>query len=202
MKKQILGITGGIGSGKSEVLRILQEEYGAEVIKADIVAHELMEPGQEVYRQVIAAFGREILHPDGRIDRSLLGRLVFGREEKRQLLNRLTHPAVKQEILRRIADSRTAFLVIEAALLLEEHYEEICEEIWYVYADWETRFARLADSRGYTRKRAQAIMDRQLSEDDWRKRCQATVDNSGSLEQLRTELARLLQERGFAARFD
>ena len=81
MKKQILGITGGIGSGKSEVLRILQEEYGAEVIKADIVAHELMEPGQEVYRQVIAAFGREILHPDGRIDRSLLGRLVFGREE-------------------------------------------------------------------------------------------------------------------------
>ncbi len=202
MKKKILGITGGIGSGKSEVLRILQEEYGAEVIKADVVAHELMEPGQEVYRQVIAAFGREILHPDGRIDRSLLGRLVFGREEKRQLLNRLTHPAVKQEILRRIADSRTAFLVIEAALLLEEHYEEICEEIWYVYADQETRFARLADSRGYTRKRAQAIMDRQLSEDDWRKRCQATVDNSGSLEQLRTELARLLQERGFAARFD
>lgn len=202
MKKQILGITGGIGSGKSEVLRILQEEYGAEVIKADIVAHELMEPGQEVYRQVIAAFGREILHPDGRIDRSLLGRLVFGREEKRQLLNRLTHPAVKQEILRRIVDSRTAFLVIEAALLLEEHYEEICGEIWYVYADRETRFARLADSRGYTRKRAQAIMDRQLSEDDWRKRCQATVDNSGSLEQLRTELARLLQERGFAARFD
>lgn len=197
MKKKILGITGGVGSGKSAVLTILQQEYGAEVIQADVVAHELMEPGQDVYRQIVAAFGEEILQKDGQINRAALGRLVFGQAEKRRLLNSLTHPAVKQEILRRISDSQQHLLVIEAALLLEEHYDAICDEIWYVYADQETRFARLLHSRGYTRERTQAIMDSQLNETDWRTRCQATIDNSDSLEQTQTELDRLLRARGF-----
>ncbi len=197
MKKKILGITGGVGSGKSVVLTILQQDYDAAVIQADLVAHELTEPGQAAYGQIVAAFGKEILTPDGRIDRPALGRLVFAEEKKRRLLNRLTHPAVKREILRRIEESRRPLLVIEAALLLEERYDEICDEIWYVYADRETRFARLLDSRGYTRERAQAIMDSQLSESEWRSRCQATIDNTGSVKQLRGALSRLLSERGF-----
>lgn len=197
MKKKILGITGGVGSGKSVVLTILQQDYDAAVIQADLVAHELTEPGQAAYGQIVAAFGKEILTPDGRIDRPALGRLVFAEEKKRRLLNRLTHPAVKREILRRIEESRRPLLVIEAALLLEERYDEICDEIWYVYADRETRFARLLDSRGYTRERAQAIMDSQLSESEWRSRCQATIDNTSSVKQLRGALSRLLSERGF-----
>lgn len=197
MKKRILGITGGVGSGKSAVLGILEREYGAAVIQADLVAHELMEPGQTCYKEIVAAFGRTIVGQDGRIDRLSLGQLVFGDEKARQRLNEMTHPAVKQEIRRRMDESAVSLVVVEAALLLEDRYDEICDEIWYVYADQETRFARLAESRGYTRKRSQTIMDSQMGETELRRRCQATIDNSKDLEQTRVQLAELLRQRGF-----
>lgn len=196
MEKWILGITGGVGCGKSAVLAILNQEYGACVIQADLVAHELMEPGQESYRDIVAAFGTGILASDGRIDRKVLGSLVFGDDKKRQTLNSLTHPAVKREIRRRIADSKNPFVVIEAALLLEDHYNEICDEIWYIYAEREVRFARLTQSRGYTREKSQSMMDSQMSETELRERCQAVVDNSGSLTETGYQLKALLKSRG------
>ena len=157
MKHWILGITGGVGCGKSAVLNILEKEYGAYVIQADLVAHELMEPGQTSYLAIVEHFGCEILTEDGHIDRKALGAIVFADEEKLSLLNSLTHPAVKEEIKRRIqmhlfevvdrelVEQMSAFdghhpivrskdncvlIVIEAALLLEDHYDEICDEIW------------------------------------------------------------------------
>lgn len=195
MKKWILGITGGVGCGKSAVLEILENEYGAYVIQADHVAHELMEPGQESYNRITEAFGREILTVDGQIDRKALGRIVFGCEEKRLLLNSLTHPAVKREICRRIDQTANPFVVIEAALLLEDHYDAICDEIWYIYADREIRFSRLASSRGYTREKSQAMMDSQMSEEELRRRCQAVVDNSGTLAETARQLSLLLHKR-------
>ena len=195
MKQWILGITGGVGCGKSTVLDILQKEYGAYVIQADIVAHELMEPGQISYNAIVENFGKKILAEDGRIDRKALGAIVFADEEKLALLNSLTHPAVKEEIRRRIAESRDPFIVIEAALLLEDHYDEICDEIWYVYADREVRFQRLAASRGYTREKSQSMMDNQMSDDELHQRCQAVINNSGTLEETRAALAQLLHQR-------
>ena len=195
MEKWILGITGGVGCGKSAVLDILEKEYGAYVIQADLVAHELMWPGQTSYRAIVEAFGQEILAEDGTIDRKALGAIVFADEEKLQLLNSLTHPAVKEEIRRRIADSGNPFIVIEAALLLEDHYDEICHEIWYVYADREVRFQRLSASRGYSREKSQSMMDNQMSEEELRRRCQAVIDNSNTMAETKTQLYRTLQER-------
>lgn len=203
MKRWILGITGGVGCGKSAVLDVLQQEYGAYVIQADIVAHELMEPGQASYIAIVEHFGREILAEDDRIDRKALGAIVFADEEKLALLNSLTHPAVKTEIRRRIAEQtacaeaaqQNILIVIEAALLLEDHYDEICDEIWYIYADREVRFERLAASRGYSREKSQSMMDNQMSESELRRRCQTVIDNSGTLESTKAQLQRTLQER-------
>lgn len=200
MNRWILGLTGGVGCGKSAILDILEQDYDALVIQADRVAHELTEPGQECWQRITDAFGREILDGDGRIDRPALGKLVFGDKEKRQQLNRLTHPAVKEEIRRRIAESRKPFIVIEAALLLEDHYESICDEIWYIYADRETRFKRLFESRGYSRERTQAVMDSQMGEEELRKRCRETIDNSRTLAETKIQLEkRLLDKRVFRA---
>lgn len=199
MKKRILGITGGVGCGKSAVLDILEQDYGAYVIQADMVAHELMEPGQESYQRIVSAFGEEVLYENGSINRKALGAVVFADEKKLNLLNGLTHPAVKEEIRRRIAKSSNPFIVIEAALLLEDHYEEICDQIWYVYADKETRMRRLALSRGYTREKSQSMMDHQMSEDELRRRCQAVIDNSGDLSQTKEILKDLLIGRGWIA---
>ena len=195
MKSWILGITGGVGCGKSTVLDMLEKEYGAYVIQADIVAHELMQPGQTSYKAIVEHFGQEILDSDGRIDRKALGAIVFADAEKLTLLNSLTHPAVKEEIRRRIFTSQNRFFVIEAALLLEDHYDEICDEIWYVYADKEVRFERLAASRGYSREKSQSMMDNQMSEEELRRRCQAVIDNSGTLEDTKNDLDALLKTR-------
>ena len=195
MKSWILGITGGVGCGKSTVLDMLEKEYGAYVIQADIVAHELMQPGQTSYKAIVEHFGQEILDSDGRIDRKALGAIVFADAEKLTLLNSLTHPAVKEEIRRRIITSQNRFLVIEAALLLEDHYDEICDEIWYVYADKEVRFERLSASRGYSREKSQSMMDNQMSEEELRRRCQAVIDNSGTLEDTKNALGALLNAR-------
>lgn len=223
MKRWILGITGGVGCGKSAVLDILEKEYGAYVIQADLVAHELMEPGQTSYKSIVEHFGQEILLENGHIDRKALGTIVFSDNEKLALLNSLTHPAVKEEIRRRITErlfgavdhelmeemlafektdtseskssEQTVFIVIEAALLLEDHYDEICDEIWYVYAEKEVRFERLAASRGYSREKSQAMMDNQMSEKELRRRCQAVIDNSGTLEDTKIALEALLKAR-------
>ena len=195
MKPWILGITGGVGCGKSAVLSILEKEYGAYVIQADLVAHELMMPGQASYLAIVKNFGESILAKDGSIDRKALGSIVFMDESKLLLLNSLTHPAVKEEIRRRIAESTDPFIVIEAALLLEDHYDEICDEIWYVYADRETRFQRLEASRGYTRQKSQSMMDNQMSEEELRRRCQAVIDNSGTLEETQRQLDEWLKEK-------
>ena len=223
MKSWILGITGGVGCGKSTVLDMLEKEYGAYVIQADIVAHELMQPGQTSYKAIVEHFGQEILDSDGRIDRKALGTIVFADAEKLALLNSLTHPAVKEEIRERIQrelyaavdqeliqqasllglfdekrqfiSEKKVFIVIEAALLLEDHYDEICDEIWYVYADKEVRFKRLAASRGYSREKSQSMMDNQMSEEELRRLCQAVIDNSGTLEDTKNALEALLKTR-------
>ena len=195
MEKRVLGLTGGIGSGKTALLQILEQKYGAQIIEADRVAHKLMEPGEQCYDAIVAAFGPQILKPDKTIDRQVLGPLVFTEEDKRLLLNRLTHPQVKAEIQRRIVASDKTFIVVEAALLLEDHYEEICQEIWYVYADRQIRLKRLVENRGYSPEQAAAAMARQLSEEEFTRRCQAVIDNSGPQEKTCEALGQLLRDR-------
>ena len=103
MSTKIIGVTGGVGAGKSTVLAWLKEKYQARVIEADQVGHEVMKPGTEAYQRILEEFGPSVLLEDGRIDRACLGAIVFSDKEKLQKLNNIIHPAVKQEILARIA---------------------------------------------------------------------------------------------------
>ena len=179
---RIIGITGGVGSGKSRVLAYIEEHFSAGVYQADHVAWDLQRPGTACYNQIVDAFGQDILYPDGSIDRSKLGQIVFGDAEKLQQLNKIVHPAVKSAILEFIAaeaEKGTEIFVLEAALLLEAEYQNVCDELWYVYTDEKVRRQRLKKHRQYSDEKIDAIMRNQLSEVSFREQCQVVIDNSG-----------------------
>ena len=182
---KIIGITGGVGSGKSRVLSYMETKYRAVICQADHVAWKLQEPGQKCYAQIVACFGENILDEDGTINRGKLGRIVFADKDKLCQLNKIMHPAVKDYIvewIQRARNSETTYFIIEAALLLEEDYNLICDEMWYIYCDENIRRERLRSSRGYTDEKIDAIMASQLSEHIFRKECQVMIDNSGDFE--------------------
>lgn len=186
-----IGVTGGVGCGKSEVLRFLEEEYDCEVLRSDELARELMLPGGCCFEPVLALFGEEVLGTDGQFDRQAIAKKVFGNPELLDALNQITHPAVREEIDRRVETARKSgrkFFFLEAALLIEEKYDEICNELWYVYAEESVRRKRLAQSRGYSEEKISAVMANQLSEDVFRKHCRFVVDNSGSMENTREQI--------------
>ncbi len=184
-RKKVLGITGAVGSGKSTVLSYLEKKYHAQIIQADLVAHEQMKPGTKCYEKIIEVFGREILRQDETIDRKKLSDLVFCDSDRIELLNQIVHPAVKKKIIQMIKEGEKTdqipFYVVEAALLIEDHYEEICDQIWYLYVDENTRERRLMASRGYTKEKIKEIRKNQLSDQEFREHCQFVVDNTSDI---------------------
>lgn len=175
-----IGITGGVGAGKSTVLGFLETAFQAVVCEADKVAHMLQEPGEVCYEEIIEEFGCSILAKDGKIDRKKLGSIVFLDEKKLQKLNRIIHPQVKAYIRKKKEEEKVAgtqIFVIEAALLIEDHYEEICDELWYIHTPDEIRRKRLKESRGYSDARIDGIMKNQKSEEQFRKACDVVIEN-------------------------
>ena len=194
---KIIGVTGGVGAGKSTVLNYLESRYGAKLILADLVGHEVMEPGQEAYGQVVKAFGPEVVSPDGTIDRKVLGAIVFADEKKRMILNRIIHPAVRKEILHRLKAAKLEHLtyaVVEAALFLEENYDAFCDETWYIYTDEKIRRQRLKESRGYSDERVDQIFRSQKTHEEFQERCQFMIDNNGSEEETFRQIDRRMKE--------
>lgn len=194
---KIIGITGGVGSGKSEILKILKEDYQAEVIMADAVAHELMEPGAVSYTGIVQAFGTEILKEDQSIDRQKLGGMVFADQKKLSQLNKITHGNVDREILSRIQriqnnDAR-CLLVIETALLVGAAYEQSFDQLWYVFVRENLRFERLKGSRGYSDEKIRQMIQNQRSEEEFKKAATHIIDNSGTIEQTREQIHRILR---------
>jgi dephospho-CoA kinase len=196
----VIGITGGVGCGKSTVLNILQKEYGCFVIEADKRAHLLMEPGQAVYKKIAEHFGDRILKEDKTIDRTKLGAIVFSDSSALAWLNGTVHPAVKADIREEISQIRSKeqspVIVIEAALLIEDHYKSICDEFWYIYADVSVRMERLKKSRGYTEEKTLDIMKNQLSEAEFSKHCERKIDNSSDLENTRRQIKEIFESCG------
>ncbi|MCD8125559.1 MAG: dephospho-CoA kinase [Lachnospiraceae bacterium] len=186
--KRVVGITGGVGAGKSTVLALLQEGWGACIIQADTVARELMEPGGSCFRAVTEAFGENILGPDGAIDRGALAKIVFHSEARRQELNALTHPRVFGKVRARIAAAEETLVVYETALPEEARLRELCGEIWYIYAPEEVRIRRLMASRGYSREKCLDVMRSQKSEELFRRLADRVIENRGTPEETRKQL--------------
>lgn len=181
---KIIGITGGVGAGKSTVLDYLREQFHAYVIQADQVGHQVMEPGEICYSQVIALFGEHILKKDKTIDRKAVSDVVFGNEEKLKKLNGIIHPAVRQSVLEEIQlqkEKKTAIVVVEAALLLEEHYEKFCDKVWYVHTDREIRISRLMENRGYSREKSENIISSQAPDEYFAKHADYIIRNNGDI---------------------
>ena len=183
---RIIGITGGIGTGKSTILHLLECEYQAYIVETDKLAHELMLPGNAIYRKIVEYFGTDILLEDGSIDRGKLGSIVFKKEAELEALNHIVHPAVKQYILEDIrqkkAGGQVNLYVIEAALLIEDGYKEICDELWYIYVEKEERISRLLNGRGGTREKWENIIANQSSEEFYKKYCDKIVENGENVQ--------------------
>ena len=179
---KVIGITGGVGAGKSEILAHIQKRADCDVIAADRVAHDLEKRGGTCYDRIVALLGTEIVAEDGEIDRAKMAATIFADSEQLKKINDIVHPAVKEYIVRAIAGERQSgridYLFIEAALLIEDGYKEIVDELWYIHADESIRKERLKKSRGYTEEKIDHIMSEQLSEEEFRRHCSVVIDNS------------------------
>ena len=193
----VIGITGGIGSGKSLITDIMKNEHGARIIDTDTVAHELMEPGMPSYNGIVKAFGGDILDENKSIDREKLGGIVFGDKEKLKLLDDITHPAVRDEVEKRIEIYRAEgapYTLVETALLIEAGYSEFCDRVWYVHADREIRFKRLYESRGMDKEKAVSIMEKQQKEDAFIKISDDVIENSTTKGEVKKQIEKILDK--------
>ena len=194
---KIIGITGGVGSGKSAVLDDLKARYGAYILKADELANSLKGRGEEGFEPIVALLGEEVLGEDGQIDNKKMAQCIFGDPELLAKVNNILHPMVKERILRSIeekrAEGKTELFVLEAALLLEEGYDSVVDEMWYIFATEEVREKRLAQSRGYSREKIRSIMQKQLTEEAFREGCDVVIDNSKSMKETQRQIDAVLR---------
>ncbi len=198
---KFIGITGGVGAGKSTILAYLRKNYRVRTLVADEVAHEIMEPGYDCYVRLQKEFAQEkIWLHNGRFNRQRLAEIIFADEEKRERLNDIVHPAVKEYILKEVEKERrsgsTDYVVLEAALLIEDGYGQICDELWYVYVTEENRRQRLIETRGYSDEKIEQMFAAQLTEGEYRRHCQVVIDNNGPIAQVYLQLAQLLNDKG------
>lgn len=191
----VIGIAGGVGSGKSTVLEILQKKYQATLCMADELGHEAMRKGTEAYEKIVDRFGSGVLEADGEINRNELAKIVYENEAQLTALNGMIHPFVRQEIRRRIAAcQQDALFILESAILFETGCDAMCDVVWGVMTETEIRIRRLMTSRGYTREKAESIMAKQMSNAELAERCDSILVNDGEREELEQQIHRKILE--------
>lgn len=180
----VIGLTGGVGAGKSVVLHMLQEHFGAYIISADAVGAELMKKGGATYLSLVQEFGEEILDEQGEIDKKRLAAVGFASEENHLRLNASTHPIIREAIVQEIAHAKSQYelLVIESAIIVQGKLDVLCDAIWYVHVPWEVRRQRIMESRGYSLERAEGIMRNQWTEEQFMELADVVIENDGSIE--------------------
>ncbi|MCQ9353180.1 dephospho-CoA kinase [Corynebacterium sp. 153RC1] len=197
----VLGITGGIGSGKSTVTKALAQR-GALVVDADQVARLVMEPGHPVLAKVAEVFGHDILHPDGSLDRALLAQRAFASTEQTARLNAITHPAIAELISEELrkhnaaaaADKAVPAVVLDHPLLIESGAIALVDKVAVVVVDVEERIRRLGQFRGISEQDARARIAQQLSDEERLQHADAVIDNNGSVEDLEPQVEALWNE--------
>lgn len=196
MSSIVIGLTGGIGCGKSNVRQVLVA-LGAEGIDADRVAHEVMAPGAPAYEPLLAAFGPEIVGPDGSIDRAKLGALVFRDPDALAKLESIVHPAVFEATKARISVSRAPVVVIEAIKLLEAGMSiTLCDQVWVVTCSEAAQLERLARSRGMSAEEVQRRRANQMPQEQMVQQADRVIDTNGTLAETEKKVRRAWQELG------
>lgn len=193
---KIVGLTGGISSGKSTVSSYLKQ-LKIPVIDADEVARKVVEPNSQGAREIRKTFGSDVFEEDGSLNRQKLGSLIFSNAENRQKLDELLQPLIKIMILDEIEEYRQkgeTMIVLDLPLLFEKQYEELCEEIIVVYIPKELQLERLMRRNQYTKQEALSRIDSQLSIEEKRKRATVLLDNQGTIQQLYHQVEQWLVE--------
>ncbi len=185
---KVLGVTGGSGSGKTVVCRILKEQ-GGKIIDADKITRKLQEPGQPVYNEIKEYFGNDIIAADGAIDRRKLGKIIFAEREQRSVLNRIVHTRVSQEIKKRIEtywkQGDVPFAVLDVPIPVEEGFFDTADCIWAVVANDDLRIARLMKRMEIPEEEAQRRIAAQMTNREYEEIADVTILNETSVEELK-----------------
>ncbi|MBO5623386.1 MAG: dephospho-CoA kinase [Butyrivibrio sp.] len=191
-KTNIIGITGGVGAGKSEVLKYVDQKYNCMVIYSDQVANDIKKKGFPAYDELVKLLGNGILGPDEEIDKKKMASAIFNDKDMLKNVNNILHPAVNTFIINIIETERKKnkldFVFVEAALLIENGYKDIVDELWYVYADENVRRRRLRESRGYWDEKITDIFKSQLDDKTLRENSDFVIDNSSSLDEMEAQI--------------
>ena len=190
----VIGLTGGIGTGKSEVARIL-EEIGAYIIDADRLGHSAYLPHSEIWEEVVKEFGDGVLLPDEEIDRKKLGSIVFNDPVQLAKLNEIMHPRMGQMVANIIEGLDAEVVVVEAALLLEAGWDALVDEVWCTGASEDVVIDRLKARNGLDKEEAQKRINAQMSVDERKSRSQVMIENNGDLAQLTTVIEQIWENR-------
>lgn len=189
---RVIGITGGVGAGKSVVLNHLKENYPCEILVADDIGNDVKMPGGRCYEAFIELVGEDIVKSDGTIDKSKAAEKIFADDALLEQVNALIHPAVKEEVRARTAKAReegkVPFVFVEAALLIEAGYVPDLDELWYICAGENLRAQRLATARGYSKERIEGIMEQQLTDEEFRQYADRVIVNNGTKEELTKQI--------------
>ena len=197
---KVIGLTGGIASGKSTVSGLLREQYGAAVLDADEVAREIAEPGEPLWEAFVSRYGKErVLCKNGSLDREAIAEIVFHDASERSWMDEAAHPLIKQRMLDRLADCKTAgetLVVLDVPLLYEAGWEKIPDEVWVVYVDRETQLQRLMHRNQLSEKLAQERILSQMPMEEKKLRADVVIDNSGTREETVAQVQAIFLRQG------
>lgn len=194
-EKMVIGITGGVGSGKSTVTSILRDNYKAFIINTDKIAHTFMEKNQVSYKLIVKHFTSKVLDEEGNIDRVKLASIVYNDNEELKKLNSFTHPYVMEEvkdIIKEKANENWNYICLETALAVEASLDDICDKVWFIYTPLEIRTERLKKSRNYSDEKIRNIMSKQLSDEEYKSYASDLIINKGTEEELSNQIYKTL----------
>jgi dephospho-CoA kinase len=193
---KVIGLTGGIGSGKSTILQYLAE-LGAIIMDADKVGHEVFQPGTEGWNDVVATFGKEVIDAAGEVDRKKLGEIVFNSPEALHKLNQIVHPRAHEIAKSRLNEYRqqgVEVVVFEVILLIEAGWTDLVNEVWVAVADEDTVVKRLKRQRGMSEEEILARIHSQMTQEEWIKHADVVVENNGDIDELKAKVKELWEK--------
>lgn len=195
---RIIGLTGGIASGKSTVSKRLHELYGAAHIDADEAAYRIAEPGAPLWRLFVERYGKEkALKEDGTLDRASIGKIIFANPDERAWLDSVSHPLVKEELLGKLEDCRrlgAEAAVLDVPLLYEVGWENMADSVWVVYVSPETQLKRLMERNNLTEELARDRISSQMPLAEKKARADVVIDNNGDLESTNRQIDKAWNE--------